>query len=33
MIIPISEDCRRCKQKHGLLKLYVEKDEVKGDKV
>ena len=29
MIIPVSEDCRRCKQKHGLLKLYVEKEENK----
>jgi hypothetical protein len=24
MIIPISEDCRRCKQKHGLYKLYID---------
>ena len=27
MIIPISEDCRRCKQKNGLKKLYVEQNE------
>jgi hypothetical protein len=26
MIIPISEDCYRCKQKHGLVRLYIVKD-------
>jgi len=27
MEIPISEDCRRCKQKYALKLLYVEKED------